>query len=149
VVWAEIIRIRPCAHVRAAESSAQRDSDAVPADRLMDEVVRIVQEQSGDCQRRAVLACFDVVKCRENGDPSIPERVGPRKPLQQVPVRLAEMCADDVFGGGVDEIPVVDAAAVPKVRAVNRGTPQHVAALILSNQNQKREQPFLVPGRFQ
>jgi hypothetical protein len=43
-----------------------------PPDRLVNQIVRVVQQQRGDPQRGRELVALDEVESRDNGDPPLP-----------------------------------------------------------------------------
>jgi len=76
-----------------------------PADRLVDQVVRVAQQRAGDGERVVVRAGLDVRKGREDGDAPIPDAGRSRQLSQDPTIPAAEVGADDVLGRQIDQIP--------------------------------------------
>ena len=142
-----------CAWARRNVSSTLRsrfpDFTQHPANGLVNEVVGIVEQQSSDPQSLVVLARLDVMERCEDRDASIPDGSGCSQTPQERSVGVLEVCADDMLGRAVDEIPVVDPASVTNVAAVDGRALPRVATLILVDQYQERHEAFLMPSRSQ
>jgi hypothetical protein len=79
-----------------------------PADRFVDEIVRVGDENGRDAQRVVEIVAADGGERGEHGDAALPQRRGARQPVEQRGIARP----DDLRSGAVDEIPIVDAMGV-------------------------------------
>jgi hypothetical protein len=120
-----------------------------PANRLVDQIVFVSEQQLGNRERVVVLALLDVVQRREDRDAPLPYGTRLREFVQQRAISLIQMRADNRIGRCVDEIPVVDVLRVSEVQLVD-GVPRRLSTpFVLPHENQQGEQPFFVPSRLQ
>src|SRR6476469_4697506 len=120
-----------------------------PADRLVNEIVAVVQQQRGDAKRRSELTLLDPVERREHRDSPLPEIGRSRESFEHLELVRNDMRADNVLGGRIDQIPVVDASRVRKIRIVHGLLVGTLAALVDAHQEDQPEEPLLVPPGLQ
>ena len=118
-----------------------------PADRFVNEVVRVVQQTPGDPHRVVELVAADEVERGDDRDPSLPQVLRAREAVEPRPAALEKPCADDVLGRHVDEVPVVDPAGVVEVEVEDPPSRRLVAAAERVDQNEQSDEPDLVLGR--
>ena len=68
----------------------------------------VAEEDLGDAQGVVELAAADEVLRGEHGDAALPQRLRARQAVEQRAVAVAEIGADDVGRGDVDQIPVIN-----------------------------------------
>lgn len=118
-----------------------------PSHGLMDEVMRVGEQPSRQVQRRAEVPSLDPAEGRDDGDAPIPESVGAGQPFQNTRIFRVEMGPDDVLGRHVDEVPAVDVARVRQIGSVDGFTLRIRGTRVPVDEDEEREQSFLVPGR--
>ncbi len=115
-----------------------------PARRLVDQVLFIPEERLRDRQGIFVLTIPEERERGKDRYPAFPEVVRPCEGIQRLPAPPLEMAPDDVRGGKVDQVPIIDSAGAPEVKGIDRGPTMLVRALVLADKDQKGEEPFLM-----
>ena len=128
---------------------ALADFSEHPAHSLVNEIVRIIEQEPRDTESRVKLTALDVLEGRHDGDASFPQQTRFGHPPQSASVTVVQVRADDVLCRAVDQIPIVDPKRTTHVETINRVTTRGVSASVLPNQNEQREKSLLVPARFQ
>ena len=90
-----------------------------PADSLVNQVMPIVEQEPRDLQRGREYSEFDVVKRREDSDPTLPHDLGPGELHERPETSATQVAANNVLRRAVDQIPVVDEAGVFEIQPVN------------------------------
>lgn len=90
------------------------------------------------------------MKCRQHGNPPIPEATGCPKLRQQFTVRLLQVGSHDIRGARINQIPVVDPLPVAEVQPKQRVADRSRAALVLTRENQQAQETlFVKPGPYE
>lgn len=115
-----------------------------PADRFVDQVFPVVQQDAGDVKRSGEVALLDIVESSEDGNAALPEegRVGER--AERLAVTVLQVRTNDVFRRRVYQVPVVDESGVGEVEVVDLMPGGCIGSAIEFDEDQKGEQAFLV-----
>jgi len=106
-----------------------------PAHGLVDQVFLVAQQFLGDPERIGEIAVTDEPVGRHNADSPLPEAPRFRQAVERFAAPGFQVAADDLRGGKVYEVPVVDMADVRQVKVVDPLPSGVVALLELADEN--------------
>jgi hypothetical protein len=113
----------------------------------VDEIMRIIEQQTGNAERFVELAALDVVKRGHDRDAPFPQTLRFGEPKKLSPVAAPQVGANEMLGRTVNEIPVVDARHAAQIELVDCLSTPCIASRILAHEDEQSEQALLVPSR--
>jgi hypothetical protein len=118
-----------------------------PPNRFMNQILRILQEQSGDLQGCAAFSTANEVVGRQHCNSPFPKTFRVGEPDEHGRIASIEMSSNYVRCREIDQIPVIDAGSVGKIQVINGIPASLVSPPVLTNKDKERRQPFFMVWR--
>jgi hypothetical protein len=90
-----------------------------PADRFVDQIMTVLQQESGDAKGVIGLAALEKSERGDNGDAALPEVRGCGERVEDIAGTVDEMLAQNVAAGSINKIPVVEQFCIAQIEAAN------------------------------